>query len=117
MLHCVYDARMADKSTNLGGGWWSKNLDDVDREVARLASICKVRLLDPGVIDRVLKNDATVCGAPNKTAFDKLRNALMMHYHVRGKAVQAVGETATQDMINEIVENIKKRLGNQLGGD
>ena len=117
MLHCVYDAHMADKSTNLGGGWWSKNLDDVDREVARLASICKVRLLDAGVIDRVLKNDATVCGTQNKAAFDKLRGALMMHYHVRGKAVQAVGEAATQDMINEIVENIKKRLGNQLGGD
>jgi hypothetical protein len=108
---------MAEKDTNLGGGWWSKNLDDVDREVARLASICKVRLLDDGVIDRVLKNDTTVCGTQNKTAFDKLRNALMMHYHVRGKAVQAVGEAATQDMINEIVENIKKRLGNQLGGD
>ena len=107
---------MSDKRTDLGGGWWAKNLDDVDREVARLAAICKVRLLDAGVIDRVLKNDATVCGADNKAAFDKLRAALMMHYHVRGKAVQAVGEAATQDMINEIVENIQKRLGNTLGG-
>ncbi len=86
---------MSEKKSELGGGWWSKNLDDVDREVARLATICKVRLLDPGVIQRVLDNDATVCGTSNPAAFDKLRQALMMHYHVRDKAVGAIGEAAT----------------------
>lgn len=108
---------MSDKTTSLGGAFWAHNLDNVDREVARLASICKVRLLDAGVIDRVLKNDATVCGSQNAVAFDKLRNALMMHYHVRGKAVQAVGETATQEMIDEIVANLRKRLVGQMGGE
>ena len=107
---------MTDKKTELGGGWWGKNLEDVDREVARLASICKVRLLDPGIIQRVLDNDATVCESSNPAAFAKLRQALMMHYHVRNKAVGAMGETATQDVINEIVANLKKRLGKQLGG-
>ena len=107
---------MSGKKTELGGGWWGKNLEEVDREVARLASICKVRLLDPGVIQRVLDKDATVCGTSNPAAFDKLRQALMMHYHVRGKAVGAMGEAATQDVINEIIANIRKRLGNQLGG-
>ena len=107
---------MSDKKTELGGGWWGKSLEDVDREVARLASMCKVRLLDPGVIQRVLDNDATVCESSNPTAFAKLRQALMMHYHVRNKAVGAMGETATQDVINEIVANLKKRLGKQLGG-
>jgi hypothetical protein len=104
-------------ASNLGNAWWSKNLEDVDREVARLASVCKVRLLDPGVIKRVLDNDATVCGTSNAAAFDKLRQALLMHYHVRGKAVGAIGEAATQDVIAEIVANIRKRLGRQLGGD
>ena len=107
---------MSDKKTELGGGWWGKSLEDVDREVARLASMCKVRLLDPGVIQRVLDNDATVCESSNPPAFGKLRQALMMHYHVRNKAVGAIGEAATQDVINEIVANIRKRLGKQLGG-
>jgi len=107
---------MTKKSSDLGAGWWAKNLDDVDREVARLASICRVRLLDPGVIQRVLDKDATVCETSNPAAFDKLRQALMMHYHVRNKAVGAIGEAATQDVINEIVANIRKRLGKQLGG-
>jgi len=107
---------MTDKPSELGAAWWAKNLDDVDREVARLATACKVRLLDPGVIERVLQNDDSVCGTRNKRAFDKLRNALMMHYHVRDKTVSAIGEAATAEVIASIVENIRKRLGKQLGG-
>ena len=45
------------------------DLDDVDREVARLATICKVRILDAGVVERVLKNDASACGASNPVGF------------------------------------------------
>ena len=108
---------MSKQKTELGGGWWAKNLDDVDREVARLASICRVRLLDPNVIERVLHNDASVCGTQNPAAFGKLRSALMMHYHVRGKAVEAMGEEATAKVIAEIVANLRKRLGKQLGGE
>ncbi|MCC6197863.1 MAG: hypothetical protein IT518_25710 [Burkholderiales bacterium] len=107
---------MADKKSELGAGWWAKNLEDVDREVARLAALCKVRLLDPGVIERVLNKDVTVCGTQNQRAFDKLRQGLMMHYHVRAKAAGAIGEAATQEVINEIVANIQKRLGKSLGG-
>lgn len=105
-----------DKKTELGSSWWAKNLDDVDREVARLASICKVRLLDAGVIERVLKNDSSVCGSSNPRAFDKLRQALMLHYHVRDKAVGAAGEAATAAAIEAIVADLRKRFGNQLGG-
>jgi len=108
---------MATKKSELAGGWWAKNLDDVDREVARLATICKVRLLVKGIIERVLNNDSAVCGTQNKLAFDKLRQALMMHYHIRSQAVGAIGEGATKEVIAEIVANIEKRLGKQLGGD
>jgi hypothetical protein len=112
-----YYASMSDKKSDLGAGWWGKNLDDVDREVARLATMCKVRLLDPGIIERVLANDATVCAAQNPRAFEKLRQALMMHYHVRDKTVGAIGEAATREVIAEIVANIQKRFGKQLGGN
>jgi hypothetical protein len=108
---------MIDKPSELGAAWWAKNLDDVDREVARLATICRVPLLDPGIIERVLHNDESVCGTRNKPAFDKLRSALMMHYYVRDKAVGAMGEAATAEVIAAIVENIRKRLGKQLGGN
>ena len=82
---------MTDQPQNLQLAWWAKKFDDVDRELAQLAIICQVRLFDPGVIERVLKNDATVCGAPNPPVFGKLRSLLMMHYAIRDKAVAALG--------------------------
>jgi hypothetical protein len=108
---------MTDKQSNLGTAWWAQNLDDVDREVARLATICNVRILDPGVIERVLENDSIVCGSSNAPAFEKLRSALMMHYHIRDRAVGAVGETQTALIIADIVERLKKRIGKRLGGE
>ncbi len=108
---------MTKQTSNLGTKWWAKNLDDVDREVARLATVCRVRLLDPGVIERVLANDESVCGSKNKLAFDKLHNALKMHYHVRDQTVGVIGEKATAAVIAEIVASIRARIGKQLGGE
>ena len=107
---------MSDKPSESGAGWWAKNLDEVDREIARLATICNVRILDPGVIERVLRNDASVCGSANPAAFNKLRNTLMMHYHVRDKAVGALGEAGTARVVAEIVESLRQRFGGRLGG-
>ena len=108
---------MSKQKTDLGGGWWGKNLDDVAREVARLAVACNVRILDAGVIERVLKNDESVCGTKNPAAFAKLRNALTMHYHVRDKATGALGEAQTRELIAAIVERLGKQFGDRLGGD
>jgi nitrite reductase/ring-hydroxylating ferredoxin subunit/transposase len=54
----IRQSSMTDKPSELGAQWWARNLDDVDREIARLATICNVRILDAGVIERVLHNDA-----------------------------------------------------------
>jgi hypothetical protein len=107
---------MSDSKTDFGGAWWAGNLSEVDREVARLASICNVRLLDPGVIERVLANDASVCGTTNALAFEKLRNVLMMHYAVRTRAADSIGQAATNELVMQIVEDLQKKFGDRLGG-
>jgi hypothetical protein len=107
---------MIDAPRDLRTEWWAKKFDDIDRELAQLAIICKVPLLDPGVIERVLKNDATVCGTPNPAVFGKLRSLLMMHYAVRDKAVEALGATDAQALINAVVARLRERLGPKLGG-
>jgi hypothetical protein len=94
---------------------WTKHFDDIDREIAQLATVCKIPLLDPGVIERVLHNDTLVCGTQNPRAFEKLRSLLMMHYSVRDKAVVALGEAETMKIMNEIVERLRARLGDRLG--
>lgn len=105
------------KTSELGAGWWAKNLDEVDREIARLATACNCRILDPGVIERVLHNDESACGTNNPVAFRKLREAVMLHYHIRKKAVGVVGEQATEAILAEIVERLKSRIGDKLGGE
>jgi hypothetical protein len=94
---------------------WYKHFEGIDVEIGQLAKVCEIPLLDPGVIERVLKNDALVCGHQNQRAFGKLRQLLMMHYSVRDRAVVALGEAETIKIMNEIVERLRKRFGEGLG--
>jgi len=107
---------MAENPAEMSGRWYARSLSDVDREIARQASICNVQVLDPGVIERVLKNDASVCGSANPIAFAKLRHTLMMHYQIRDQAVVDIGETATRQVVEAIVEGLRKTIGDRLGG-
>jgi len=107
---------MSDNKTDFGAAYWSQSLSEVDKEVARLATICNVRLLDPGVVERVLANDAGVCGTSNPMAFEKLRNVLMMHYAVRTRAVDQIGHTGADALMKEILEDLRKKFGDRLGG-
>ena len=107
---------MSDRPSELRGGWWAKNLDEIDREIARLAAICNVRILDPGVIERVLKNDDSVCGSKNPIAFNKLTSAMKMHYHAREKARGVLGEAGTAALVADIVESLRQKFGDKLGG-
>jgi len=106
---------MTKPTSDLGSIWWAKNLTDVDRELARLALICQVRLLDPGVIERVLNKDAGVCGTSNPIAFKKLRDLLIMHYDLRERTVSALGETKTMLLLNDIVAKLREKFGDRLG--
>jgi hypothetical protein len=96
-------------------GRWTEHFAEIDREIAQLASVCRIRLLDPGVIERVLKKDTLVCGTQNARAFDKLRSLLMMHYSVRDRAVVALGEDETRLIMGEIVDRLRARYGDRLG--
>ena len=60
---------MADEKDMIRTAGLTADLYEVDKEVARLAMLCRVRILDPGVLERVLKKDESVCAAPNPKAF------------------------------------------------
>jgi hypothetical protein len=94
---------------------WLKHFEGIDFEIGQLAKVCQVQLLDPGNIERVLRNDMLVCGHQNQRAFDKMRQLLMMHYSVRDKALVALGQDETMAIIGDIVERLRKRFGDELG--
>jgi len=109
------DDAKPDDQPNYRQARWTRHFDEIDREIAQLASVCQIPLLDPGVIERVLHKDTLVCGSQNPRAFDKLRSLLMMHYSVRDRAVVALGEQETMAIMNEIVERLRGRYGDRLG--
>ncbi|MEG1833186.1 MAG: hypothetical protein RR240_07585 [Burkholderiaceae bacterium] len=94
---------------------WSKYFDEIDQEIVRLAVILEVRILEPGVIERILKGDATVCGRPREASFEKLRGLLTMHYSTRAKAIEALGPEAAIRIVHETVARLRARLGGGVG--
>jgi hypothetical protein len=88
--------------------WWANNLGELDREIARLASLCQVRLLDAGIVDCGLHNDASVCATANPLAFAKLRNLLIMHFLIRERSAEQLGEVQTAAIERDVIERLRK---------
>jgi hypothetical protein len=106
---------MTDEDPGYRSKRWTTHLEEIDLEIAKLAVICKIPLLDPGVIERVLHKDTLVCGTQNPRAFEKLRSLLMMHYSARDKALVALGEEETLRIVGDIVDRLRERIGDKLG--
>jgi hypothetical protein len=90
------------------GVLWTEGLEEVDREIVRLAGLCQVRVLEPGTIGRVLKNDASVCAIANPVAFRKLRDLLMLHLAIRQKAVDSFGQAQAAAIEDYVIERLRK---------
>lgn len=88
---------------------------ELDREIGRLAVLCQVKILEPGVIERVIKKDDSVCGTHNPEAFKKLRNLLMLHFAIHQKSVDMVGQAQTLGIEDYIIERLKKAFPDWLG--
>lgn len=95
-------------NNDLPSSWWAQNLEDIDREIARLAMLCQVKLFDPGVIGRVLHKDASVCGTRNEIAFAKLRDMLMFHLVLRQNVADTIGQMQTAQIEEFVVEQLRK---------
>lgn len=96
-----------------------KSLDEIDREIIRLAVICRASILAPGVIERVLHKDSSVCEADNPLAFEKLREMLMMHFGLWKKSAQDLGPAQTSQIEQSVIERLRKLhpdLADQLSG-
>ena len=81
---------MTEHTHDLPLAFWENNLEELDGEIARLAMLCAIRILEPGAVQRVLQKDASVCGTDNPIAFAKLRGLLMMHLAIREKSVDSL---------------------------
>ncbi len=106
---------MTEQQDHLQIAWWAKNIDELDREIGRLCVLCQVRILDPGIIERVLKKDASVCGTSNLIAFAKLHDMLMFYFASRKRAVEALGQVEIAQIEAHVVEELRNRFADLLG--
>jgi hypothetical protein len=106
---------MTEQHNDLEVAWWVKNIDELDREIGRLCVLCQVRILDPGIIERVLKKDASVCATSNSIAFAKLHDMLMFHFAMRKKSVDALGQVETAQAEAHVIGELRNRFADLLG--
>lgn len=85
---------------------WVRHFDAIGEELMRLSVACDVRLRDPGVIDRILQNDATVCGTKNPIGFRKLHNLLKSTYYSINKSVDRLGPEETKRITDALVKRL-----------
>ena len=95
---------------------WESRLEEIDLEILRQAAICRVALLDPGAVERVLANDAGVCGATHEAAFRTLRGLLYLHYTEVLHISEGLSPEIAQVIANRVREHLRHRTSTQLGG-
>ena len=88
---------------------WTRHLEGIADELLHLAVACDVRLREPGAIERIIRDNQSVCGRRNEIGFQKLRKLLMATYDSLGKAIDRIGPEETKAIVDAITESLEKR--------
>lgn len=94
---------------------WARHFDGIADELLRLSTACDVRLRDPGVIERILHNDESVCGTKNPIGFRKLRSLVMATFSSLDKAIDRIGPEETKIITDGMRERIDRLRAAGLG--
>lgn len=102
------------RTQDLGPQWHEAQLGPVDAEIARLAAVCDLRILDPGIIERVIAGDESVCGRRTPDAFHKLQSMVGLHYALTNDSLLALGPEESGKILDRIRERLRARY--DIGG-
>jgi len=81
---------------------WSQQIEAIAREISRLALVCDINLGQAGLAERILKNDASVCGRKDPESFRRLRQHLMALFPLEEHAVERLGATDTKEILDQV---------------
>lgn len=82
--------------------YWGRQIENLASELSKLAIACDIELGKPGLAERILKNDATVCGRNNPKAFEQMRLHLTALFNVEKGAVERLGPEDTKDILDQV---------------
>lgn len=82
--------------------YWGRQIENLAEELSKLAIACDIELGKPGLAERILKNDATVCGRNNPKAFEQMRLHLSALFNVEKGAIERLGPEDTKDILDQV---------------
>lgn len=85
-------------------------LASIDMEIARLAQLCGVHMLEPGVAEAVLRGDSSMCSSDNPIAWEKMRGLLVLHYHVVSEVAAAEGVDVAAESVRKALQSVRERM-------
>ena len=82
--------------------YWGRQIYGVTRELSRLAIVCDIELGKPGLAERILKNDESVCGRKSPEAFRHMRQHLMALFTLEERAIDLLGPEDTKEILDQV---------------
>ncbi len=82
--------------------FWSRQIDGLAHELSKQAIICDIELGKPGLAERILKNDESVCGRKNPKVFRQMRQHLMALFSLEAAAVERLGAEDTKEILDAV---------------
>ncbi len=91
--------------------YWRRQLDNLAVEISHLSIACKISILEPGIAERILRGDSSVCGHNNPEAFAKIRKHLMAYFQLEEKAIQRLGADEVKSILDDVRESLRHLRG------
>jgi len=88
--------------------YWGRQIDGLAHELSRLAIVCDIELGRPGLAERILQSDESVCGRKNPKAFGQLRQHLTALFTIEVGAVEQLGADDTKEILDQVRATIIK---------
>jgi hypothetical protein len=82
--------------------FWRRQIDSLAHELSKQAIICDIELGKPGLAERILKNDDSVCGRKNPKVFRQMRQHLMALFSLEVTAVERLGTEDTKEILDAV---------------
>lgn len=87
---------------NVKHTYWNRQIDNVAREISKLAIICDIEMGKPGLAERILKNDESVCGRKSPKAFQQMRQHLVALFSLEKGAIDRLGPEDTKEILDQV---------------
>lgn len=82
--------------------YWGRQIDSIAHELSKLAIVCDIELGQPGLAERILKNDNSVCGRQDPEVFQQIRRHLMALFTLEEQAIERLGPEDTRKILDQV---------------